>query len=207
MRIGILGGTFNPIHNGHLYMAFEAKETLELDRVIFVPNYIPPHKEAYERNPEDVLKMLELVLEEYEDFSISTYELEKQGLSYTYETLDYFTKIYPHDELYFIIGEDSYVNFSRWKNPEIIISLAKLVVFQRHGFDEHERLRTRTLLETHGKTPVMLDSMILEISSSDIRNRVMKNKEIRYLVPEKVRDYIYEHELYRANTVEQERSP
>ena len=202
MRIGILGGTFNPIHNGHLYMAFEAKETLELDKIIFVPNYIPPHKEAYDRDPEDALKMLELVIEEYDDFLISTYELDKQGLSYTYETLDHFTKIYPHDEFFFIIGEDSYVNFSRWKNPEIIISLAKLVVFQRHGFDEKKSDGTRMLLEKQGKTPIILDSMILEISSSDIRERVAKRKEISFLVPAKVRDYIYEHELYNGKTVE-----
>ncbi|NCC79829.1 MAG: nicotinate-nucleotide adenylyltransferase [Clostridia bacterium] len=202
MRIGILGGTFNPIHNGHLYMAFEAKETLELDKIIFVPNYIPPHKEAYDRDPEDALKMLELVIEDYEDFQISTYELDKQGLSYTYETLDHFTKISPHDEFFFIIGEDSYVNFSRWKNPEIISSLARLVVFQRHGFDESKSDSTRMFLEKQGKIPIILDSMILEISSSDIRDRVAKRKEISFLVPAKVRDYIYEHELYKGKALE-----
>jgi len=202
MKTGILGGTFNPIHNGHLYMAFEAKETLELDRIIFVPNYIPPHKEASDRNPEDVLKMLELALEEYDDFIISTFELEKKGLSYTYETLEYFTKIYPHDEFYFIIGEDSYVNFSLWKNPEKIISFAKLVVFQRHGFDLKESHATKAVLENQNSKPVVLDSMILEISSSDIRNRVVRNKQISYLVPAKVRDYIYEHGLYKEDPME-----
>jgi len=202
MRTGILGGTFNPIHNGHLYMAFEAKETLELDRIIFVPNYIPPHKEASNRNPEDVLKMLELALEEYDDFIISTFELEKKGLSYTYETLEYFTKIYPHDEFYFIIGEDSYVNFSLWKNPEKILSFAKLVVFQRQGFDLKKSRATKTVLENQNSKPIVLDSMILEISSSDIRNRVVKNKQISYLVPAKVRDYINEHGLYKDEPME-----
>ena len=202
MKTGILGGTFNPIHNGHLYMAFEAKETLELDRIIFVPNYIPPHKEASDRNPEDVLKMLELALEEYDDFTISTFELEKKGLSYTYETLEYFTEIYPHDELYFIIGEDSYVNFSLWKNPEKIISLAKLVVFQRQGFNQDKHHSTIAFMENRNKKPIILDSMILEISSSDIRNRVMRNKQIGFLVPAKVRYYIHEHELYKEKTLD-----
>lgn len=202
MKTGILGGTFNPIHNGHLYMAFEAKETLELDQIIFVPNYIPPHKEASNRNPEDVLKMLELALKDYDDFIISTYELEKKGLSYTYETLEYFTKIYPHDELYFIIGEDSYVNFSLWKNPEKIISLAKLVVFQRQGFELKESHATRAVLEKQNRKPIVLDSMILEISSSDIRNRVVRNKQISYLVPAEVRDYINEHALYKEESME-----
>lgn len=202
MKTGILGGTFNPIHNGHLYMAFEAKETLELDQIIFVPNYIPPHKEASDRNPEDVLKMLELALKDYDDFIISTYELEKKGLSYTYETLEYFTKIYPHDELYFIIGEDSYVNFSFWKNPEKIISLAKLVVFQRQGFELEESHATSAVLEKQNRKPIILDSMILEISSSDIRNRVVRNKQISYLVPAEVRDYINEHALYKEESME-----
>lgn len=202
MKTGILGGTFNPIHNGHLYMAFEAMETLELDRIIFVPNYMPPHKEASDRNPEDVLKMLELALEEYDDFIISTFELEKKGLSYTYETLEYFTKIYPHDEFYFIIGEDSYVNFSLWKNPEKIVSLAKLVVFQRQGFNHKESPATKAVLENQNTKPIVLDSMILEISSSDIRNRVVRNKQISYLVPAKVRDYINEHGLYKEEPME-----
>ena len=202
MKTGILGGTFNPIHNGHLYMAFEAMETLELDRIIFVPNYIPPHKEASNRNPEDVLRMLEMALEEYDDFIISTFELEKKGLSYTYETLEYFTKIYPHDEFYFIIGEDSYVNFSLWKNPEKILSFAKLVVFQRQGFDLKESRATKAVLENQNSEPIVLDSMILEISSSDIRNRVVRNKQISYLVPAKVRDYINEHGLYKEEPME-----
>ena len=207
MKIGILGGTFNPIHNGHLYMAFEAKETLELDQIIFVPNYIPPHKEVYDRNPDDVLKMLKLAIEDYEDFSISTYEMDKKGLSYTYETLEYFTKIYPHDEIYFIIGEDSYVNFSLWKNPEKIISLAKLIVFQRKGFNLEESDATKVILEKQSSKAAIVDSMILEISSSDIRKRVVQGKEISFLVPAKVRDYIYEHELYKERSVEQRENP
>ncbi|HSR03964.1 MAG TPA: nicotinate-nucleotide adenylyltransferase [Proteiniclasticum sp.] len=202
MKTGILGGTFNPIHNGHLYMAFEAMETLELDRIIFVPNYIPPHKEASNRNPEDVLRMLEMALEEYDDFIISTFDLEKKGLSYTYETLEYFTKIYPHDEFYFIIGEDSYVNFSLWKNPEKILNFARLVVFQRQGFDLKESRATKAVLENQNSEPIVLDSMILEISSSDIRNRVVRNKQISYLVPAKVRDYINEHGLYKEEPME-----
>ena len=202
MRIGILGGTFNPIHNGHLYMAFEAMETLELDKIIFVPNYIPPHKEAYDRDPEDALKMLELVIEDYEDFQISTYELDKQGLSYTYETLDHFTKISPHDEFFFIIGEDSYVNFSRWKHPERILSHANLIVFQRHGFHLEKSHETRELLKKQHANPIVLDSMILEISSSDIRRRAAENREIGFLVPSRVREYIHEHKLYKEQPVE-----
>ena len=197
MKTGILGGTFNPIHNGHLYMAFEAKETLDLDRIIFVPNYIPPHKEAMDRNPEDVLNMIELAIAEYKDFHLSTYELEKKGLSYTYETLEHFTKIYPNDEIYFIIGEDSYVNFSSWRNPEIILSLAKLVVISRELTGKDGTRDSVRYFEEHNYEPIILDNLILEVSSSDIRDRVKSGSEIGYLVPHKVRDYIDEHGLYK----------
>lgn len=196
MKIGILGGTFNPIHNGHLYMAFEAKETLGLDRIIFIPNYIPPHKAASDRNPDDVLQMLRLVVGERSDFEISSYEIDKKGLSYTYETLEYFTKTHPDDEFYFIIGEDSYVDFSAWRHPEIIIGLVKLVVLERKGFDRERGLKTREFFESHDYEPIRLDSLILEISSSDIRSRVRDKREIGYLVPREVREYIHEHELY-----------
>lgn len=197
MKTGILGGTFNPIHNGHLYMAFEAKETLNLDRIIFVPNYIPPHKEAMDRDPEDVLNMIKLAIENYDDFHLSTYELMKKGLSYTYETLEYFTKIYPNDEIYFIIGEDSYVNFSSWRNPEIIMKLSKLVVIQRELVGADKMRDSVRFFEEHHYEPIILDTLILEVSSSDIRERIKNKREIGYLVPSKVRDYIDEHGLYR----------
>ncbi|WP_312654025.1 nicotinate-nucleotide adenylyltransferase [Proteiniclasticum sp.] len=197
MKTGILGGTFNPIHNGHLYMAFEAKKTLNLDRIIFVPNYIPPHKEAMDRNPEDVLNMIKLAIENYDDFHLSTYELMKKGLSYTYETLEYFTKTYPNDEIYFIIGEDSYVNFSSWRNPEIIMKLSKLVVIQRELVGADKMRDSVRFFEEHHYEPIILDTLILEVSSSDIRERIKNKREIGYLVPSKVRDYIDEHGLYR----------
>lgn len=197
MKTGILGGTFNPIHNGHLYMAFEAKETLDLDRIIFMPNYIPPHKEAVDRDPEDVVNMIELAIKDNEDFHLSTYELEKKGLSYTYETLEYFTKIYPNDELYFIIGEDSYVNFSSWRNPEIIMNLAKLVVISRELSGEDKARDSVRFFEEHSYEPIILDTMKLEISSSDIRQRVKSSRAISYLVPQKVKEYIDEHGLYQ----------
>lgn len=197
MKTGILGGTFNPIHNGHLHMAFEAKETLDLDQIIFVPNFIPPHKEAMERDPEDVLNMIELAIEDYDDFHLSTYELDKKGLSYTYETLEHFTKIYPNDEIYFIIGEDSYVNFSSWKYPEIIMNLAKLVVIRRELPGIEKTDDAERFFEKHSQQPMILDTHVLEVSSSDIRDRVKSGREIGYLVPQKVRDYIDEHGLYK----------
>lgn len=197
MKIGIVGGTFNPIHNGHLYMAYEAKESLSLDQIIIIPNYIPPHKDANERNPEDVRQMLSLVFEGVEGFSVSTYELDKKGFSYSYETLEYFTKMNPNDEFYFIIGEDSYVDFSAWKNPQRILELAKLVIFERKFYDEEKMNKAREFIKKTGHEEIFLNSLTLEISSSDIRERVRKGKEIGFLVPREVKEYIIEKGLYR----------
>lgn len=197
MKIGIVGGTFNPIHNGHLYMAYEAKESLSLDQIIIIPNYIPPHKDANERNPEDVRQMLSLVFEGIEGFSVSTYELDKKGLSYSYETLEYFTKMNPNDEFYFIIGEDSYVDFSAWKNPQRILELTTLVIFERKFYDEEKMNKAREFIKKTGHEEIFLSSLTLEISSSDIRERVRKGKEIGFLVPREVKEYIIEKGLYR----------
>lgn len=202
MRTGIIGGTFNPIHNGHLYMAYEAKESLHLDNMIIIPNYLPPHKAAEERDPVDALNMLNLVFQGKDDFIISTYELEKKGLSYTYETLEYFTKIRPDDEFYFIIGEDSYVDFSAWKNPERILELAKIVVFERKFYGEAQRARAHEFIANLGYEEILLDSLIMEISSSDIRSRVMKGKEIGFLVPKEIKEYIMEKGLYKNENMD-----
>ncbi len=190
MKIGIVGGTFNPIHNGHLYMAYEAKESLNLDQIIIIPNYIPPHKDADERNPDDVRQMLNLVFSGIDGFSVSTYELDKKGFSYSYETLEYFTEKNPDDEFYFIIGEDSYVDFSAWKKPERILELAKLVIFERKFYDEDKLVKAREFIKNSGHEEIFLNSLTLEISSRDIRERVRKGKEIGFLVPREVKEYI-----------------
>ncbi len=194
---GILGGTFNPLHNGHLYMAYEAKEVLGLDEVILMPNYIPPHKDAYQRDPLDTLKMLEDVFTDRLGFSISTYELDKKGLSYTYETLAYFTETFPGDEFYFIIGEDSYVNFSTWKNPEKILKLANLVVFERNLTEWANREATNKIIEEVNGNVIFIPSLILEISSSDLRSRISHHREIGHFVPNEVKRYIDERKLYQ----------
>ncbi len=195
---GILGGTFNPLHNGHLYMAYEAKEVLGLDEVILMPNYIPPHKDTSHRDPQDTLQMLESVFKGRQGFSISTYELDKKGLSYTYETLAYFTKTFPGDEFYFILGEDSYVNFSTWKNPKGILNLATLVVLERNvSHRENEEETIKIIEESKGRV-IFIPSLIMEISSYDLRNRVCQHREIGHFVPKEVERYINERKLYRS---------
>lgn len=196
MRIGILGGTFNPVHNGHVYMAVEAIERLSLDRLIVIPNFIPPHKKAYRREPEDILAMLELAFKGIGKVEVSDYEIRREGFSYSYLTLEHFREAHPGDDLYFIIGEDSFIEFRTWKNPERILELSTLAVFERRLYPFEKRKEAEGFIRSAGHQAVFLDSLILEISSTDIRRRVKAGQEISFLVPCHVAAYIREKGLY-----------
>lgn len=189
MRIGILGGTFNPIHMGHLILAEEALYKLKLDKVIFVPSYIPPHK-AVEVGvrPQDRLKMAGLAIQDNPAFSVSTYEIDSKKRSYSIETLREFRRIYGEDtELFFITGSDLLKDLFSWKEVNEIFKISKFIVANRPGYPVEDIPKE---VETVVITPI-------EISSEDIRKRLKSGRPIRYLVPEKVRTYIVAHSLYR----------
>jgi nicotinate-nucleotide adenylyltransferase len=201
-RYGIIGGTFDPIHNAHLYIAYEAKEQLDLDKVIFMPagkqpfkakNIVTDSKLRYE--------MVKSAIEPFDEFSISSYEIEKGGLSFTYETLQYFKSKNDaqnqEKELFFITGADCLISIEKWRDVQKIFSLATLVVFSRGGISKKEMVEKKQIIEEkyNGKI-IILDLKELEISSTDIRERVNKNKKIDFFVPAKVVDIIYENGLY-----------
>lgn len=189
MRIGILGGTFNPIHIGHLILAEEALSKLSLDKVIFVPTYIPPHKNV-ECNikPQDRLKMAELAISDNPAFAVSDFEIGSKKTSYSIETLKEFRRLYGQDtQLYFITGSDLLKDLFSWKNVNDIFKMSKFIVANRPGYPVKEVPKE---VETVVITPI-------EISSEDIRRRLKALRSIRYLVPEKVRSYIMERNLYK----------
>jgi nicotinate-nucleotide adenylyltransferase len=201
-RYGIIGGTFDPIHNAHLYIAYEAKEKLNLDEVIFMPAGIQPLK-ANNIITDSKLRynMVKAAIEPFREFSVSSYEIEKDGLSFTHETLEYF-KIKVNaknrdNELFFITGADCLFSMEKWKEVKKIFSLCTLVVFSRGGIRKSDMLIKKQLIEDKydGKI-IILDLKELEISSTDIRNRVNQNKRIDFFVPSKVVDIIYEKRLY-----------
>ena len=189
MRIGILGGTFNPIHVGHLVLAEEAREKLNLDKVIFVPAYIPPHKKDDElADPNDRFKMVELALRGNSDFEVSAFEIDAKTTSYSVETLKAFKKKYGEEaKLFFITGADSLGEIYSWKEVDQIFKLSKFIVANRPGYDMAN--------VPNGIDVVTITS--LEISSSLIRKKIGEGKSIRYLVPEPVREYIIARRLYR----------
>ena len=198
-RYGIIGGTFDPIHYAHLYIAYEAKEQLNLDEVIFMPAEKQPLKDNKIITDSKLrYDMVKVAIESYNEFSVSNYEIEKGGLSFTYETLEYFKNKSAEDmELFFITGADCLVTLGKWREVEKIFSLATLVVFPRNGMSNMEMIQKKQAIEEkyNGKI-IILDLKELEISSTDIRERVNQNKRIDFFVPTKVEDMIYKNGLY-----------
>lgn len=198
-RYGIIGGTFDPIHYAHLYIAYEAKEQLDLDEVIFMPAGKQPLKvDKIVTDSKIRYDMVKSAIETYNGFSISDYEIKKGGLSFTYETLEKFKNNNDEEvQLFFITGADCLLTLDQWKEVEKIFSLASLVVFPRGGISKQEMIERKGLIEEkyNGKI-VILNLKELEISSTYIRERVNKNQRIDFFVPANVVDIIYKNKLY-----------
>ncbi len=187
-----MGGTFDPIHTGHLVLAEQVKEKLKLDQVIFIPCFSPPHKTREKLSPaEDRFQMTKLALQGNRSFLVSDIEIKKAGLSYTVDTLRDLKNRYPRSQIYFLTGSDVVDELNTWKEPEEIYKLAKVVIATRPGFDEFDP-------ENHFvKKSIMVEITGLQISSSEIRKEVEKRRSIKYLVPLKVEEYIRKKRLYR----------
>jgi len=188
-KVGIFGGTFDPIHHGHLITAQSVREIRNLDKIIFIPTYVSPLKAGLNSaNPEHRLNMIKLAISETDFFDFSDYEIKKKGISYTVDTLCELKKKY--DELEFIIGYDNIFTFHTWKNPDEIMKLAKIIVLKRKSSVpspyEDKYVRSAVFVQTRG----------IEISATDIRQRVKHGMPIHFLVPEKVKEYIYNFDLY-----------
>ena len=199
-RCGIIGGTFDPIHYAHLYIAYEAKIQLNLDKIIFMPAGIQPFK-AENKVTDSWLRydMVKQAIEPYEEFSVSTYEIDKEGLSFTYETLEHFKNILGEEcELFFITGADCLMSIDKWREVSKILSLCTFVVFSRGGFDNEVLKRRKEEVEEKFKCNIIiLNLKQLEISSTDIRDRVKNGRRIDFFVPEKVNRLIMENNLYK----------
>lgn len=196
-NIGIMGGTFDPIHYGHLILAEQAREQLGLDRVSFVTAARPPHKAASDiSGAADRLQMVKLALADNPEFEPCDIELKLPGPSYTVRTLEILTKQNPGARFYFLLGSDEVAAFGTWREPERIVKLAQVISAARPGFAEDEALRA---LPAHLADAIkQLSVPGVDISSSDIRHRVREGRTIRYLVPPDVADYIAVRSLYRG---------
>ncbi len=197
-HIGILGGTFNPPHMGHLVMAQEALDQLDLDHVLFMPVAVPPHKEAREDPGGDArIELCRLAVAGDERLGVSTLEVDRGGASYTVDTLRELHELEPEHDLTFIVGGDMAQSLPAWREPEALLGLARLAVAEREGVRREDVIRRLEPLHP-GDRVAFFDMPRIDISSSAIRRRVAEGRPIRYLVPDAVADAIAEHSLYRT---------
>jgi nicotinate-nucleotide adenylyltransferase len=199
VRIGILGGTFNPPHLGHLVCAQEAHLQLELDRVLFIPASIPPHK-AVEDEPgaNHRLALCRLAISGDEQrFDVADLEISRPGPSYTVDTLEELHSRAPDSELFLIVGGDIAAGLPEWHQPERVLSLATLAVAQRRGTSQ-TAVREALGGLRGGERSRFFEMPTIGLSSTMIRDRVRSGVPIRYLVPETVAQYIDHHQLYRS---------
>ena len=194
MRIGLFGGTFDPLHIGHLLIAEVVRGDFPLDRVMFIPAAISPHKVGYDLSPPEVrLEMVQCAIERDDGFEVSDVEIRNNNISYTVDTIKWFRaeEKWRNEELYLIIGSDSFFELNTWKNPEMILQQVHVLVVNRPGFDiqnAEQQYRDRI---------TVINGPLLDVSSSDIRERVRLGKSIRYRVPECVEKIIFQKGLYR----------
>ena len=214
-RIGLFGGTFNPIHNGHLRAAADVQAAFRFDRVLFVPSYIPPHKEsAPVASAADRFRMVELACLGHPGFEASSIEVEARETSYSILTLSRIKGLYPGALVFFILGVDAFLEIGTWREYERVLRECLFVVTGRPGFDLESaagvlggRLSGRIYRVAEGESPdeslfsrfgvFLLPIKPLDISSTDIRRRVREGLSIAGLVPPAVEAYIHRHGLYR----------
>ena len=188
MKIGILGGTFNPIHIGHLILAEEAREKLGLDKIIFVPTNLAPHKDNSDVAPAlDRLSMVKLAIRGNKYFQVSDIEIKRNGRSYTIDTIKELKCQFPEDSLYFVIGSDLLKYLDAWKDLTEIINLVSFIVATRPGYPLEKLPRFIKTMEIRA----------VDVSGFEIRSCIKENKSFRYLVPEAVYKHITENSLYK----------
>lgn len=198
-RLGIMGGTFDPIHYGHMVAAETARIELGLDIVLFIPTGMPPHKVDNPITDSNLrFEMVEMSIRSNKNFKVSRMEIEREGPTYTIDTLRILHNLFPDQELYFITGTDALKELLTWREPEEIIHLARIVGASRPGYDSRDLLAKIYRQYPFTKDRIyQLEVPALAISSTDIRSRVQNQKSIRYLLPEEVRLFIKTNKLYQ----------
>ena len=181
MKKAIFGGTFDPIHIGHIHIAYEALYNLHLDKILFMPAGNPPHKNNKKITDAQIrYDLVKRAIESEEHFEISDYEINKKENSYTYETVELFSELQRNIEWYFLIGVDSLMDLDKWKNVDRILNSCKLVVYNRAGFTEEEVVKQKQYIEQKfNKKIIFIHMPIIDVSSTNIRNNI---KEVGMLI-------------------------
>lgn len=201
MKVGIMGGTFDPIHNGHLILAETVRDSLNLDEVLFIPSARPPHKSRPDIiSPEHRLAMTILATCSHPNFRVSTIEILRNGPSYAVDTIDALKREYPSNtEFYFILGADAALELSTWHNAQELIEKCNFIAATREGTD----IDIKTLESQFSKSAIghiqKIKTPKIEISSTDIRNKIKQGQSIKYLLPDTVEAYIRKENLYNEH--------
>jgi len=199
LKKAIFGGTFDPIHIGHIHIAYEALYNLHLDKIIFMPAGNPPHKKNKKITDAKIrYDLVKRAIESECHFEISDYEITKRESSYTYETVESFSELQPNIEWYFLVGVDSLMDLDKWKNVEIILNNCKLVVYNRAGYTAQEVFAQKCHLEKKfNKKIIYINMPIIDISSTGIRENIKAGRNVNYLLPRGVEEIIHERNLYK----------
>lgn len=198
-KIGVFGGTFNPIHNGHVSLGVYCKDELSLDKLMLIPTYTPPHKSSSELAEEEHrVNMCKLATEQYGYFEVSDIEIERKGKSYTYETLNSLKEIYTEDELYLIVGADMFLTLDKWKNPQSIFKNATIVAVPRNDDDKNDLVYYYdNTIKKLGAKAIVLENSVVQVSSTYIRENIDNYQLIKSLIDSNVYEYIVKNKLYR----------
>lgn len=196
MKIGLFGGTFDPIHIGHMILMENVINNLDLDKIYVLPNSNPPHKLENKKTALNLrLKMVKEAIKDNPKLEINDYDYRDNEIHYTFETINYFKKSYPNDEFFFIMGEDSFLDIEKWKNYKEILK-ENLIIFKRYSNKNFSLISKINQVRKYNKNIYLIDNIALDISSTLIRNLVKENKSIRYLVNDEVINIIKEEKLY-----------
>lgn len=198
IKTAMLGGSFNPIHYGHIQLAKAVKKELDIDRILMVPTYSTPLKDNSEMIlPQHRLNMCKIMCREYLDIFVSEIEIQREGRSYTVDTLKRLKSRHPTDELYLIVGADMFLTLDKWKDPKKIFSYASICTVPRNETDYRMLLNKSADLTQLGAKCHILKEPVASISSTQIRNSVRQGSDVSSLVGEEVAKYITENNLYK----------
>lgn len=199
MKIGIMGGTFDPIHSGHLMLGRFARDLFALDEIWFMPNGTPPHKSSdmIESQTTHRVEMVKRAISNEKDFVLQLYEVDNKEVNYSYLTMEHFKEIYPEHEFYFIIGADSLFSIDRWKCPDRLLKTCIILAAYRDGKNKKEMEEKIAYLNQKFEADIrLLNTPNVDISSSEIREKLKAHEEITNMMPTGVYEYILENQLY-----------
>jgi nicotinate-nucleotide adenylyltransferase len=214
LKLGIFGGTLNPMHFGHLRAAEEAREAFSLDKVVFVPAAIPPFKKPEVEPPYHRMEMARIAIEGNPYFELSDIEVRRGGVSYSIDTVEELKKGLPDAEVYFILGVDAFLDIDSWKDYRRFLSLCSFIIVTRPGYEKRSLADSLPLevrgdfcydsakgcyVHSSGHCLQFLEVTLLDISSTEIRKRLKAGKSVKYLLPGKVEEYIKKHGLYGSH--------